>query len=161
MANRSLIHVRVAGPFGEKLIPVYLHWLAVDSPWMKKGEAQILQELCRCVVDNMDDIEKKAKAEGKFSFKRVGGSDLICAAYAVSLRDASSHCLIQLDCSQPDLRGNHLYNTTRYSLTIWVAPYGMDGYGVDGEEVGDSTDRGGASSRRLELWPIDCQIDRL
>jgi hypothetical protein len=145
MANRSLIHVRVASPAGEKLLPVYLHWLAVDNLWMKSGEARILQELCRLLVDNMDEIEKKAKAEGKFSFKRVGGSDLVCLAYAVSARDASSHCLIQMDC-QPD-RGNHLYNTSRFSLTIWIAPHGMD---VGGEE--------GGSSARREQWPIDCAI---
>ncbi len=133
MTNRRLIHVRIESEY-ERIIPVNLHWLETDHEWMDRDYAEIIDELCKVVAENVEEFEKRIKNDSKISFKRVAGRMKVSLAVAVKPIEPSNHSVFVIG----DV--NDLFQNTSYSLTIWIGP-------KKNTLVEDNAQ-----------WPIDCVL---
>ena len=121
--NRKLIHLIIRGN-NEKLLPVYLHWQHSDNTWMVKDYSSIIVELGAIVMENLSDIERKARSDSKqhTAFHKLVGSceeSLLSAVYAVKCNETPTYSVLQLE-----VQINSVLPVAGFSLHIWVTPSG-------------------------------------
>jgi len=132
MTNRRLVHVRIDG-YVERVVPVYLHWLEIDSEWLADGYAGIIEELCAIIADNIEEFEKRMKTDVKVVFKRVAGIEKVAIAVAVVPQESSSHSVFVIG-----EKSNTLFQNSDFNLTVWLGP------------------KDSILLKREAEWPIDC-----
>lgn len=119
---RNYVPFRIHGSHGTRVLPVYIHILKEYLEWANALNLdEMLRSLSSIVINNLEDIERKAKVENtsKANFSRVGFNDQFVLAYAI-LNDFPSHTLMISSNNSTD--SFQQMKTTSFGLTMWIFP---------------------------------------
>lgn len=117
MSNRKLIHFQFDDTGRQYLIPVYICYLRKNQSWFNNNYETICDEIGKLLTANKDDIEKRARSDGKHIFRKLSGGDILNVAY--SARMVPSFSVLKLS-----KEVNESFYVTDYTLYLWTSPVG-------------------------------------
>jgi hypothetical protein len=121
LIGRNYLPLRIQGPKGTKILPIYLHLQRNDLIWANEptNQSKLLQVVSNSIITNIEEIELASKSDqqsSKKSFSRLSASSeeiQLTIAYMITSSRLSPICIES---------GNQLefVKNVSFGLILWV-----------------------------------------
>jgi hypothetical protein len=99
----------------EKLLPIALHYSEKDLPWLKENVETISESLNKLVLDNIEEIERKASGDSKNAYTRFPPQKDFSACYSTS--NGFSEKMLKFSKDSEQASSCEIFS---FNLLIWI-----------------------------------------